>query len=122
MTLAEIEAVLRLVQYPLYLFHVKEAGDRFWLQATFYAQCSETGDISRQHTRKWYVSRECTPSEVVQTALKCVLASVEHEAREQFTYRGRPVFGPHLDLDKLVALFDAGDPLARRAVAALVTP
>lgn len=121
MTLAEIEAVLRLVQYPLYVFHVKEAGDRYWLQATFYARCSDSGEIKRQHTRKWYVSRECTPSEVVQTALKCVLTSVEHEAREAFRYRGMPVFGPHYDVDLLAALFVQDDPLARRAPAAEAT-
>ena len=115
MTLADIENVLRLVQFPLYIFHAKEAGGRFWLQATFYAECSETREVKRQHTRKWYVSRECTPSQVVQTALKCVLASVEHEAREAFTYRGRPIFGPHFDVDRLAAMFDEGDPLARRA-------
>jgi hypothetical protein len=26
---------------------------------------------------------------------------LEHEAREQFKYRGRAVFGPHMDVDEL---------------------
>jgi len=114
MTLAEIQAVLRDVRFPLYVFHAEACGDRYWLQATFFAPCSETGETKRQHTRKWYVSNQATVSEVVQTALKCTLASVEHEAREAFEYRGRRIFGPHFDVDQLVALFDAGDPLARR--------
>lgn len=42
-----------------------------------------------------------TRSEVVQTALKAVLAAVEHEAREFFTYNGRAIFGPHYDVDAL---------------------
>ena len=50
------------------------------------------------------MSHEATRSEVVQTALKCVLTSVEHEARESFTYRGRAIFGPHLDVDVLHSL------------------
>lgn len=117
MTLAEIEAVLRLVQFPLYVFHVEAAGDRYWLQATFFAKCAETREVKRQHTRKWYVSHEATPSEVVQTALKCVLTSVEHEAREAFLYRGLPIFGPHYDINLLASLFVVDDPRARRALA-----
>lgn len=116
MTLGEIEAVLRLVQYPLYVFHVAQRGDRFWLQANFFSECSETRQVKRQHTRKWYISHEATPSEVVQTALKCVLTSVEHEAREMFRYRGMPIFGPHFNVDELAELFALRDPLARRAV------
>nr|WP_315206420.1 hypothetical protein [uncultured Albidiferax sp.] len=51
-----------------------------------------------------------TPSEVVQTALKCVLTSLEHEARENFKYKGAPIFGPHFDVDDLAVLCaDGGD-------------
>jgi len=118
MTLDEIQRVLRLVHFPLYVFHVAQAGDRFWLQATFFSECAETSEVKRQHTRKWYISHEATRSEVVQTAFKCVLTSVEHEAREAFRYRGMPIFGPHYDCDLLAALFAQGDPLSRRAPAA----
>lgn len=53
--------------------------------------------------RKWRVSLNMTPAEVVQTALAAVLAWYEHEAREAFKYRGLAIFNPHIALDELVA-------------------
>ena len=37
--------------------------------------------------------------------------AVEHEAREQFKYKGAAVFGPHFDIERLVTL--AGNPAAQ---------
>lgn len=102
-TASDIKAILKDVFFPGYLFEVIES-DRLYLQASFCAPCANTGAMTLQYTRKWYVSGEATRSEVVQTALKCVLTSVEHEARENFKYRGRPIFGPHFDVDKLYAI------------------
>ena len=59
-------------------------------------------------TRRYPISMHATASEVVQTALKCVLVAEEHEAREAFQYRGRAIFGPHYDVEALVGLCDAG--------------
>lgn len=42
-----------------------------------------------------------TPSEFVQTVFKAFLTSYEHRARESFLFRGRRVFGPHFNVDKL---------------------
>lgn len=74
------------------------------LCAQFKASCSTTGQPKLQTTRKWVLDRQITPSQLVQTALKCVLASIEHEARERFKYRGEPIFGSHQDVDQLVDL------------------
>jgi hypothetical protein len=54
--------------------------------------------------RRWLIEPGATPGEVVQSALKAVLAWEEHEARERFRYRGQSIFGPHLDLEALGAL------------------
>jgi hypothetical protein len=45
----------------------------------------------------------------VQTALKAVLTAEEHEAREQFFYRGGAVFGPHINVDRLWTIADELD-------------
>src|SRR5687768_12140871 len=71
--------------------------------------------LSEQKGRKWYVSPYATESEVVQTALKAVLTFLEHEAREQFHYKGKAIFGPHLDVEALLQL---ADQTSHRAVAA----
>lgn len=81
-----------------------------YLQAEFFAEDSKKPDhLALQKTRKWLLSTHMTKSELVQTAFKCLLTAVEHEARENFKYRGHPIFGPHLSVDKLVELHELGD-------------
>ncbi len=66
--------------------------------------------------RKWRISQHMTKSEVVQTALKAVIAWWEHETREAFLYKNVAVFGPHLDVEALVCIvqdrcFDVREPV-----------
>lgn len=114
MNSTRLREILSSVTYPGYTWRTSgPTAERMYLQASFLAPCALTGSKEVQFTRKWYISREATPSEVVQTALKCVLTSVEHEAREQFKYRGRAVFGPRLDVDTLWRL-SGPEGIARR--------
>lgn len=102
MTRDEILQTLREVEFKGYSFHLSPwSSERIYLQAEFVAPCAKTGFPETQYTRKWYVSNEATHSEVVQTCLKCVLTSMEHEARERFLYKGRAIFGPHFNVDTL---------------------
>lgn len=108
MTVDEIRAILLEVRYPGFAWHVRgsfEGGGAVTLQAAFVADDAvEPGTAGVQTTRKWLLSQHMVPSEIVQTALKCVLTAIEHEARENFTYRGERVFGPHFSIDELVRL------------------
>jgi hypothetical protein len=108
-TLDTINALLLRVGFPGYEFAAFGESGRMYLQAEFMAPDCKTGEPKIQYTRKWYLSREATDSEIVQTAFKCVLTSLEHEAREAFRYRGQAIFGPHFDVEKLVALCAGGD-------------
>lgn len=54
---------------------------------------------TKQPGRKWYISPFMTEGEVVQTALMAALAFEEHEVREAFTYCGRPLYGPHININ-----------------------
>jgi hypothetical protein len=92
----DIRWTVGLVKYRDWDFYV--SPDRSYLQVRFVA------DGEAQHGRKWKLSPHMTRSEVVQTALAAVLAAEEHEARERFTYRGEPIFGPHFDVDALWGL------------------
>lgn len=67
-----------------------------------------TGEPLAWKGRKWLLSRHMTPSEVVQTAFLATMTAVEHEAREQFLYRGEPVLDPHFDIEQLYLLRHAG--------------
>lgn len=109
MTPSQATEILQDVTYPGFTWLVGESGERIHLRAHFSAPCSKTGETISWLSRRWYLSCEATKSEVVQTALKIVLTAVEHEAREQFLYRGRAVFGPHMDVDALWSVADRDD-------------
>lgn len=108
MTLDKLKLILSAVQFQDWHFTAGEMGDGFYLQVYFWAGDNNKPEVEmvRQHGRKWYVSRFATAAEVVQTALKAVLTALEHEAREQFLYQGKAIFGPHLDLDALLQMAD----------------
>lgn len=109
--LEKARAALAHCHFPGYAFHV--VGDLVasngptYLQARFMAPCAVGGEVQEQTTRKWLLSPHMTTSELIQTAFKCVLTSVEHEAREQFKYRGASIFGPHFDVEALVDIHRA---------------
>lgn len=96
------QEALKDVAYKNWEFYVG-FDQRAYLQVRFMADdaTARTGQPGMIHGRKWWLSQHMTDSEIVQTALMAVLAAEEHEARERFTYKGRAVFGPHIDLGAL---------------------
>ena len=93
----QLQGIVDQVTYGDWKFKVKRDNDsgRPYLQLCFNA------DDQNWTGRKWFLSPFMTRSEIVQTALKAVLTAVEHEAREHFLYKGRPIFGPHISVEKL---------------------
>lgn len=95
------EEILQDVHYKDWFFYLGHDEGRSWLQVKFLAPDAATGAGVVQAGRKWFLSEHMTRSEVVQTALKAVLTAEEHEARERFAYRGKRIFGPHINVDAL---------------------
>lgn len=116
MTNERAQEILAQVKFLGYAFRIVGDFQRSaYLQAVFDAPCNVQGGAdTTQTTRKWLLSRYMGPSELVQTAFKCVLTSIEHEAREQFTYKGAAIFGPHFDVERLVLLCGTSDALEVR--------
>lgn len=105
MTLEEIQDIVANIEYPEYRFRVGVKGlteDVPYLQACYNEPDIVTGKNSEQCTRKWMLSFHMVPSEITQTAMKLILTSMEHRAREHFKYKGERVYGPHFDVDALV--------------------
>jgi hypothetical protein len=111
----QIRASVAECQFQGWRFLVSIDDTRPILQVESDGVCAETGQALTWRGRKWFLSFHMTRSEVVQTAFKAVLTALEHEAREAFTYRGRPIFGPHFDIDHLVAICDSGATSERTA-------
>lgn len=76
-------------------WNIGRMGEGSYLQVVI----PEAGEFAG--CRKWYVSPWATTSEVVQTAFLAVKTAQEHELREQFTYCGKAIFGPHYDVRAL---------------------
>lgn len=101
MGIDELKTILSQISYLTARFVALDLGLSFLIHLEFDAPDADTGLMQTQKSRKWWVSRHATKSEVVQTALKAVLTALEHEARENFRYRGQAIFAPHFDVDDL---------------------
>lgn len=91
------------VTMPGYRWEYEEFGKGARLRASYDEPDStmRDGPMEIQHTRWWIISVHATKSEIAQTMFKCVLTSAEHRVREWFKYKGKPIYGPHYDLDIL---------------------
>jgi hypothetical protein len=117
MNIEELREVIYTCAYPGYRFTVRVDGRGAWyLQADYLEQDTVTRKQEMQLTRRWFLNPEMTRSEVVQTVFKCILTSMEHRAREWFTYKAKPIFGPHFDVDKLWELAGHSENYSQREV------
>lgn len=101
MTIEEVREIVSQISYEDYEFKVLDYSGMMLLQGRYVEPDIITKDPTDQHTRKWYISSHAVASEIVQTALLCVLTSAEHRVREHFFYKGKRVFGPHFDVEAL---------------------
>ena len=79
-----------------------EYGDpagRFFYQIQCWRKDAITGEMGMGYGGKAYLSEHATDSELVQTVFGLYKGYFEHEARESFQWRGRRVFGPHMDVN-----------------------
>lgn len=111
-----LREVLNRVFFPGFRYVLKY-DDQFYLQIECDGKCNITGVPMQWKGRKWKLSLHMTDGEVVQTAFMATMAAMEHEVREQFTYRSVSVFDPHYDIEKLVELRRQPDALKERLVA-----
>lgn len=108
MEVGAMREVIEAVKFGEYIFRVRTSHGATHLQATYLDADIRTGKLDQQWTRKWLLTPGMTKSEIVQTAFKCCITSMEHRTREGFTYKGRRIFGPHFDVDALVEICEQG--------------
>lgn len=93
--------LLEEVRYRDWTIAVGHENGQPFLRVSFPDTDVTTGHGTVCEGRRWPLNPAMSPGELVQTAFKAVLTAEEHEARERFSYRGRAVFGPHLNVDRL---------------------
>lgn len=105
LTQHEVFNVIRACSFRDWTFHVGGMGDGFYLQLRFNARNAEPPhELTEQYGRKWYISKHTTVSEIVHTVMKAILTALEHEAREEFTFDGEPIFHPHHSIEALLSI------------------
>lgn len=114
--ITDLMAIMNEVSLPGHEFHAGhytdlhgKAVDAWYIQDTYIRRDSVTGMVERGFGRKWHVSCHATVSEVVLTMLKAAITDAEHEVREEFSYKGKHIFQPHIDVQALVRACDDSD-------------
>lgn len=96
----ELVSFMKDIEYPGFEFAVKTLDAEGWhpyIQVRCEGTCNKTGEPMKWHGRKWLVSPWATEGEIVQTSFLAVMTALEHEARENFKFKGQAVLDPHYD-------------------------
>ena len=106
-TLKDIKKIIEDVNFKDWQIYVNKSHDsRMYLQIIFTAPCVTTKEMLEQKCRKWWLSPYMTETEIVGTAYKAVVAAMDHEVREHFTYKNRTIYNPHFEVNDLIKLSD----------------
>lgn len=92
--LERVQAVIDDINMPGYQFILEPVGDLFSIQVSYVEPDVMSGVPEEQRGRRWVFPAGQTRGQISQTAFKAIMTSLEHRAREQFLYRGRPVLNP----------------------------
>ena len=95
-----IENLVSQIKYKDWDIIVAPMGGGHSIQVVLSSFDPQTGAPWRG--RKWYISNFMTDEEIVSTIFKAILTAEEHECRENFLFKGKAIYGPHLSLDALV--------------------
>lgn len=115
MNKTDFEKLVGRCKFPGYEFNVVEENGVCHVQVTYLEPDVMTGVTETQRGRMWRLEKNSEPIQVVQTAFKALLTSLEHRARENFTVDDFAVLEPHHDLDVLLEIaarrFHAANPI-----------
>jgi hypothetical protein len=92
---------------PVYL---DEAGKgRVYIQIVKWRRDVDTGEMGDGPGAKIYLSPHMTETEIVHAVFGAYKGWNEHESRETFEYKGKRVFGPHIDINAMIEVADRLD-------------
>lgn len=78
----------------------------WFIQACLFRIDTYGHDLGWGHGGKLFISPYMAQGEIIKRFLSAALSYGEHEVREAFEYRGRRVFGPHIDVEALWEIAD----------------
>jgi hypothetical protein len=106
-----VQSILKELSYNDWTFVAGHSGDRVYVYTSWQAEDNfRPVGVELQKSRRWLIRHGASRSEIIQTAFKCVLTAIEHEARERFLYANRAIFVPHHSIDALWAISEHMEP------------
>lgn len=91
--------VVSRVSFPGYEFSIQGwVSGLVTLRVEYQEKDVMTGIPETQHGRRWIIEDDATDMAIIQTCFKALLTSLEHRAREHFTFEGRALLQPHYSL------------------------
>jgi len=97
-TKESIQDLLNKIQYKDWQFHLESREDCFTLQIRFFDVCVNTGELSLQTCRKWFISKHMTDNEIIRTVFMAVEKAEYHEMCEKFKFDNKLINNPHFDV------------------------
>lgn len=94
---------------PDYRYDVDCDGGGVYVELLHWRPDALDGHMAWGRSGRRYLSEDITVSQIVRTLFGLALGYEEHEVREFFRYRGKQVFGPHIDVEALVEVADRVD-------------
>jgi hypothetical protein len=86
------------IDFPGYDFILSEmSANVFAVQVAYKEPDVFSGVVEDQRGRLWLIGLNQTEGQIIQTCFKAIMTSLEHRAREHFTWRKRPILQPHQD-------------------------
>jgi hypothetical protein len=104
-----VAGILSAIQYKDWKLRIVTENDALYLRWLAPVTCVKTGRRVTLTSSKWLLPDGITESELVQTAFRAAMSVEEHECRENFTYCGKRVLNPHINVHRLLAICDDED-------------
>jgi hypothetical protein len=98
--------VLRHVQYKDWHLRCVTGLDGLYIEWKAPVKCIHTGNTVVLSSRPRYLRHDISESELVRMAFDCARDMEMHELGENFRYRGKRVFNPHISVPHLLEICD----------------
>jgi hypothetical protein len=98
LTVQKMGQIVADCQYKDWTIDVGSYGPSvYWIEVNFWRPDSVTGEMGpSQNMRRWPIESWRDSDYVINTIYKAIATAEEHEMRENFKYKGKPRFDPHI--------------------------
>lgn len=84
------------------LEHCEDYAEHHWyLQAFLERKDIVTGNVGQGHGARYLIDSDISESAITRRLLRAALDYAEHEVRESFTWAGKRIYGPHIEIESL---------------------